>query len=144
MGCLPPAFEMLFLTCSLLHFGLPYLAKGFVFPSAKIVIKLQWQNRNELLVPIRALQWYRLVRYAGTDSSAMLVPISALRWYRFKRYDGTVSPIFLQFNNTISPYLFLVYHLSSFLSALKNRFLQRHEELSRRSNPDTSIQKERT
>jgi len=27
--------------------------------SAKVVIKLQWQNRNELLVPIRALQWYR-------------------------------------------------------------------------------------
>ena len=77
----------------MLHFGLPYLAKGFVFPSAKIVIKLQWQNRNELLVPIRALQWYRLVRYAGTDSSAMMVPIQALRWYRFKRYDGTVSPI---------------------------------------------------
>lgn len=84
---------MLFLTCSLLHFGLPYLAKGFVFPSAKIVIKLQWQNRNELLVPIRALQRYRLVRYAGTVWSAMMVPIQALRWYRYKRYDGTVSPI---------------------------------------------------
>lgn len=34
------------------------------------------------LVPIQALQWYRFLRYSGTDSSAMMVPIRALRWYR--------------------------------------------------------------
>lgn len=27
------------------------------------------------------------------NRNELLVPIQALRWYRFKRYDGTVSPI---------------------------------------------------
>ena len=64
--------------------------------------------------------WYRLVRYAGTGWSAMVVPIRALRWYRFKRYDGTVSPI-LSSNLSLIPkelhiYFFII------LNTLRNIF----------------------
>ena len=41
---------------------------------------------NELLVPIRALRWYRFERYGGTDSSAMVVPIR--RYYQFTFDSG--------------------------------------------------------
>lgn len=49
-------------------------------------MKFVFGYRTELfmifLVPIRAIQWYRFLRYSGTGSSAMMVPIRALRWYR--------------------------------------------------------------
>lgn len=49
-------------------------------------MKFVFGYRTELfmifLVPIRAIRWYRFIRYSGTGFSAMMVPIHALRWYR--------------------------------------------------------------
>ena len=58
-------------------------------------MKFVFGYRTELfmifLVPIRAIQWYRFLRYSGTGSSAMMVPIRALRWYRLTDTIKTIT-----------------------------------------------------